>query len=55
MTHAEMMQMQMMNLLFSRLNNLTDCELMTRKQIEQELQHNLNPIKAEMNRRNNEN
>ena len=55
MTHAEMMQNQMMNLLFSKLSNLTDCELMTRKQIEMELQHNLNPIRAELNRRNYEN
>ena len=51
MTNAEMLQFQMMDLLFARLNNLTDRELMIRKQIEMELGHNLKNVNSEINRR----
>lgn len=51
MTNAEILQFQMMNLLFARLQNLTDSELMTRKQIEMELGHNVKNVNNEMNRR----
>lgn len=51
MTQAEMLQFQMINLLFDKLQNLTDRELMTRKQIEIELGHNLRNVNKEMNRR----
>ena len=52
MTQAEMLQFQMMDLLFARLQNLTDSELMTRKQIEMELGHSLKNVNKEINRRN---
>jgi len=52
MTNAEMLQFQMMDLLFARLQNLTDRELMTRKTIEMELGHSLKNVKKEINRRN---
>lgn len=52
MTNAEMLQFQMMDLLFARLQNLTDKELMTRKHIEIELGHNLKNVNNEINRRN---
>ena len=52
MTQAEMLQFQMMDLLFARLQNLTDRELMTRKQIEMELGHSLKNVNNEINRRN---
>ena len=39
-----MLQFQMMELLFARLQNLTDSELMTRRQIEMELGHNLKNV-----------
>ena len=51
MTNAEMLQFQMMDLLFARLQNLTDRELMTRKQIEMELGHCLKNVNKEINRR----
>ena len=51
MTNAEMLQFQMMDLLFARLNNLTDRELMTRKSIEIELGHNLKNVNKECDRR----
>lgn len=46
-----MLQFQMLDLLFARLQNLTDRELMTRKQIEMELGHNLRNVNKEINRR----
>lgn len=52
MTNAEILQFQMMDLLFARLQNLTDSELMTRKQIEMELGHNVKNVNNEINRRN---
>ena len=52
MTQAEMLQFQMLDLLFARLQNLTDRELMTRKQIEMELGHSLKNVNKEINRRN---
>jgi hypothetical protein len=42
----------MMDLFFARLNNLTDRELMIRKQIEMELGHSLKDVNKEINRRN---
>jgi hypothetical protein len=42
----------MMDLLFARLQNLTDRELMKRKQIEMELGHNIKNVNKEINRRN---
>lgn len=52
MTNAEILQFQMMDLLFARLNNLTDRELMARKSIEIELGHSLKNVNNEINRRN---
>lgn len=52
MTQAEILQFQMLDLLFARLQNLTDSELMTRKQIEMELGHNVKNVNNEINRRN---
>lgn len=52
MTQAEILQFQMVDLLFARLQNLTDRELMTRKSIEIELGHNLKNVNKEINRRN---
>ena len=52
MTQAEMLQFQMLDLLFARLQNLTDRELMTRKQIEMELGHNVKNVNNEIERRN---
>lgn len=52
MTNAEILQFQMMDLLFARLQNLTDSELMTRKQIKMELGHNVKNVNNEINRRN---
>lgn len=52
MTNGEMLQFQMMDLLFAGLQNLTDRELMLRKQIEIELGHNLKNVNKEINRRN---
>lgn len=52
MTNAEMLQFQMMDLLFARLQNLTDKELMTRKSIEMELGHSMKNVNKEINRRN---
>jgi hypothetical protein len=42
----------MIDLLFARLQNLTDRELMARKSIEIELGHNLKNVNKEINRRN---
>ena len=52
MTDSEMLQFQVMNRFFDRLMNLTDTELMTRKQIEMELGHSLKNVNNEINRRN---
>lgn len=52
MTQAEILQFQMMDLLFARLQNLADSELMTRKQIEMELGRNVKNVNKEINRRN---
>lgn len=52
MTQGEMLQFQMLDLLFARIQNLTDSELMTRKQIEMELEHNVKNVNKEINRRN---
>jgi hypothetical protein len=52
MTQAEMLQFQMLDLLFARLQSLTDRELMTRRQIEMELGHSLKNVNNEINRRN---
>ena len=52
MTQEEMLQFQMLDLLFARIQNLTDRELMTRKQIEMELGHNVKNVNKEINRRN---
>ena len=52
MTQAEILQFQMLDLLFARLQNLTDSELMTRKQIEMELGYNVKNVNNEINRRN---
>lgn len=54
MTDAEMLQIQTMNRVFDRLCNLTDSELMTRRQMEIEMQHNLKKINEEISRRNRE-
>lgn len=51
MTNAEMLQFQMIDLFFARLQNLTDRELMIRKSIEMELGHNLKNVNSEINRR----
>lgn len=51
MTQAEILQFQMLDLLFARLQNLTDRELMTRKQIEIELGHNVKNVNKEIDRR----
>lgn len=51
MTKADYLQMQVMNRFFDRLCNLTDSELMQRKQIEIERQGNLKRINDELNRR----
>lgn len=51
MTDGEILQFQMMDLLFARLQNLTDSELMTRKTIEMELGHSLKNVNNEINRR----
>ena len=52
MTQAEILQFQMMDLLFARLQNLTERELMARKSIEIELGHSLKNVNKEINRRN---
>lgn len=54
MTDSEMLQFQVMNRFFDRLMNLTDTELMTRKQMEIEKQGNLTRIRKEISRRNSE-
>ena len=54
MTDAEMLQIKTMNRFFDRLCNLTDSELMTRRQMEIEMQHNLKKINEEISRRNRE-
>lgn len=51
MTESEILQLQTMNRFFDRLCNLTDSELMTRRQMEVEKQGNLKKINAEINRR----
>lgn len=52
MTNGEILQFQMMDLLFAGVQNLTDRELMIRKQIEMELGHSLKNVNKEINRRN---
>ena len=54
MTTAQILQFQIMDSFFDRLCNLTDSELMTRKQAEIEMQHNLKKVNEEINRRNTE-
>lgn len=51
MTQAEILQMQVMNRFFDRLYNLTDSELMTRRQMEMEMGHSIKAISSELNRR----
>lgn len=51
MTQGEILQMQVMNRFFGRLMDLTDSELMTRRQMEMEQQHSLKRINDELNRR----
>ena len=53
-TNAQILQFQIMDSFFDRLCNLTDSELMTRKQAEIEMQHNLKKVNEEINRRNTE-
>lgn len=52
MTNAEMLQFQIMESFWGRLINLTDSDLMTRKQAEMELGHSLKNVNKEINRRN---
>ena len=54
MNSAELLEIEIMGKLWNRLCSLTDTELMTRRQMEMELQHNLKAINSEMNRRNRE-
>lgn len=54
MTESEMLQIQTMNRFWDKLMNLSDSELMTRKHIEMEMQHDLKKINEEINRRNRE-
>lgn len=54
MKESEILQIQMMSKFFDRLCNLSDSELMTRKQMEVEMQHNLKAVNSELNRRNKE-
>lgn len=54
MTQAELLQADIMNRFWGRLTNLTDEELMVRRQMEMETQHDLRKINAEMNRRSRE-
>ena len=54
MTQAELLQADIMNRFWGRLTNLTNEELMTRRQMEIEQGHNLKAINAEINRRNRE-
>ena len=54
MTDAEILEIQYMTRFFNRLCNLTDDDLMIRKQIEMERQGNLKKINEEMNRRSRE-
>lgn len=54
MTQAQLLQADIMNRFWGRLCNLTDEELMTRRQMEIEMQHNLKAINNEINRRNKE-
>lgn len=51
MTEIEMLQFQIGETFWGKLKSLTDSELMTRKQAEMELGHDLKWIKKEMNRR----
>ena len=52
MTQAEMLQFQILESFWGRLVTLTDSELMTRRQAEMELGHNLKNVNKEINRRN---
>lgn len=54
MTQAEMNQIIIMGRFFDRLCNLTDSELMTRKQMEMEQGHSLKRIRKEISKRNSE-
>ena len=51
MTSAEMLEFQVMTNFWGRLCNLTDSELMTRRQMEIEQQGNLKRVNDELNRR----
>lgn len=52
MRQAEILQFIVMDSFFNRLCNLTDSELMTRKQAEMEMQRNLKRVNKEITRRN---
>lgn len=52
MTQAEMLQFEIMDLFWGRLCNLTNSELMARKQAEMEMQSDLKKVNNEINRRN---
>ena len=51
MTQAQILQFQVMQRFWDKLYNLTDAELMTRKQMEMEQGHSLKRINDELNRR----
>lgn len=51
MTNAELLQIQVMNRFFDKLCNLSDSDLMVRKQMEIEQGHSIERIKDELNRR----
>lgn len=52
MTNAEMLQFEILDSFWGKLQTLTDGELMTRKHAEMELGHNLKNVNKEINRRN---
>ena len=54
MTDAEILKIQIMNKFFDRLCNLTDHDLMIRRQLEIEQGHSIKAINDEMNRRTRE-
>ena len=54
MTSSLITQAAVMNNLFARLSNLSNPDLMRRKYIEMELQHDMKRIIDEMNRRERE-
>lgn len=54
MTNAEILQLQVMNRFWNKLCDLSDSDLMVRRQMEIEQQGNLKKINEELNRRNRE-